>query len=790
MRHKILIFFLCIITLPLTAREKPYDKKQFTKAYMRCNEVMGSGDTLALRHIADSLREAGKRTNNYRVEFLYYEAQSIYLYYAGHSTEERIALYEQAMEEAKEIGSPFLYWQYYYTKCLNWIYVSTTGSLEVAEQMLQEARDEHSVYGMMKSYYALGYIHAYRRENRVAVEVMEEAAKLGEDNKGKNEEVALMLVDIYNQLANYSLVVPDYDKALRYAKQVEDLVQDNPALETTERERYQMGVNAMRAMVYFESQQYDRFGEQLKIMKQSPDYNAFVSSFSNVQLYFYILLYEKRDSEAREFLKELSEDEVHNFNMYYHIYHGNYKQAMQEHILDIKVQDSINALTHNEDMAAMGAKMGNATLQLEKTQLQNRQRMIVMGAIGGILLIIVISISILLVRHRRHARQLQEKNEQLQVARDEAVQQRAVAEEQREEAETQRSIAEEQRAEAEAQRLEAETQRNIAEEQRAEAETQRGIAEEQRAEAEAQRAEAETQRGIAEEQREEAEAQRAEAETQRSIAEEQRSIAEEQREEAESQRAEAETQRGIAEEQRLIAEKARKVAERANEMKGEFILSMMHEIRTPLNHIKGFSAIIADPNMHGETEMMQEASNQISQSTRHLTHLLDDILQLGNYDGMAEVEKSDVSVMEMLLTAMMNSPQSDPSKVEMTPAIDDLDPSLTIKTNMDMGQKAFAALINNAVKFTKEGHIKLGVETDDEQVVRLYVEDTGPGIPAGQEERIFERFVKLDEFVPGTGLGLSLSDAICKVLGGRVYVDTNYPGPGARFVMELPRKEG
>jgi len=267
---------------------------------------------------------------------------------------------------------------------------------------------------------------------------------------------------------------------------------------------------------------------------------------------------------------------------------------------------------------------------------------------------------------------------------------------------------------------------------------------------------------------------------------EQRNIAEEQRSIAEEQRNIAEEQRGIAEEQRSIAEKAQKVAERANEMKGEFILNMMHEIRTPLNHIKGFSAIISDTSQQTEPEMLQEASNQISTSTSHLTHLLDDILLLGKYDNMNNVELTPTSAVEILLTAMMNSPQSDPNEVEMQPVIDESQSELTLNTNMDMAQRALSCLIGNAVKFTKQGHIKIGIETDEAEV-RYYVEDTGIGIPAGEEKRIFERFVKLDEFVPGTGLGLSLAEAIVTSLDGTVYVDTTYAGPGARFVMALPK---
>ncbi len=685
---------MCV--LPLAAKEKSFDKEQFKRASIRFDEVTGTCDPKAILLLADSLHKVGRKTDNYAVSLLYYEAMALHYYYAEGSEEEKVknvvANYEKGMQEAESYGSESHYWKFYHAKVISQLTINSMDCIDQVEKMQQEVSEKHSDYGMMRVYHTLSFIYYYRDDMMMAVDVLRKAARIGEEKLAteEDEKIATALYDlIYSSLADYLYQLKMYDEALEMTDKMENFLQTSTIFKDDVRQWRMREVYAMRANIHFDRWQYDEFDKEIALLKADPTYSSYIMSPDKLQLRFYTLLREGREAEIQKLMTGLDDFETHYYRHLYFKYHNMMRQAIQEDEICRHYLDSTKYSMHAQDLASIDAKMGNVQLREEKLRLENQQFRIKAWATGGIMLVIVLSISTLLFRHRRHAKQLLEKNEQLSIARDEA------------------------------------------EEQRAEAEHQKGIAEEQRAE--------------------------------------------------------AENQRTIAEEQRTLAVKAQQVAEHANEMKGQFILNMMHEIRTPLNHIKGFSTIIADPNMHGEKEMMQEASTQISNSTNHLTHLLDDILQLGKYDGMTDVEKADVSIVELLLTAMMNSPQSDPSKVEMIPAIEDADPGLTIRTNMDMAQKALAALINNAVKFTKEGHIKLGIETEREDVVKLYVEDTGPGIPAGKEEYIFERFTKLDEFVPGTGLGLSLADVIAKGLGGRIFVDTQYAGPGARFVMELPR---
>jgi len=722
MRAKLVLILLAFV-LPLVAKDKPFDKEQYKVAAMRFDEVSGTDNPKVLKALADSLHTAGRKNGNYQIALLYYDAMALYYYYTCESDEEIVdhivENYEKGMKEAQESGSETKYWQFFHAKVINQVTTRSMDCIDQANEMLKEVTENHSDYGMMRVYHTLATIYNYRNDMLMAIDMLNEAAKIGENYKGDNEEnVTKALCDeVYKLLADYLCQATLRDKAFEVTEKWENHLMTSSVFTEDTRNWRMRDIYAIRAMLYFDQWQYDKFDEQVALLKADPSYDSYINNADKLGLKLYILLRAGREAEVKELMEMFDETEIHSYLYSYYKYHDRVREAIREYEANQLYFDSIAYNIHSDDMDAKATQAGNVQLKEEKLQLEKRQADIVAAAIAGILLIIIVSFTIIMIRHRRHAKELEAKNKQLQIARDEAEEQRAEAVE----------------------------QRGIAEEQRAEAEEQRGIAE-------AQRAEAEEQRGIAEE-----------------------------------QRAEADRQRCCADEQRAIAVKAQKVAERANEMKGEFILSMMHEIRTPLNHIKGFSAIIADPNMHSEAEMMKEASDQISNSTSHLTHLLDDILQLGKFDGMTDVEKADVSAMELLLTAMMNSPQSDPAAVEMIPAIEEVDPELTVPTNMEMAQKALAALINNAVKFTKEGHIKMGIEADDEQVVRFYVEDTGCGVPEGQEERIFERFVKLDEFVPGTGLGLSLADVITQALGGRVYVDKGYAGPGARFVMELPK---
>ena len=109
----------------------------------------------------------------------------------------------------------------------------------------------------------------------------------------------------------------------------------------------------------------------------------------------------------------------------------------------------------------------------------------------------------------------------------------------------------------------------------------------------------------------------------------------------------------------------------------------------------------------------------------------------------------------------------------------------TITTNKMLLKRAVTTLIDNAVKNTSKGHVSVKTSVIGTQL-SLAVEDTGRGIPKEEAEHIFERFVKLDSFKEGLGLGLPLCRTLARRLGGDVHLDTTFKGPGARFVITLP----
>ena len=224
----------------------------------------------------------------------------------------------------------------------------------------------------------------------------------------------------------------------------------------------------------------------------------------------------------------------------------------------------------------------------------------------------------------------------------------------------------------------------------------------------------------------------------------------------------------------------------ADKMKTRFIQNVSHEVRTPLNIISGFSQVIADPTLTESVEERQRMASMMQESAMQITNLIDEILGLSLIESSATIAKEDVVHVNQLLQTIVKEHQ------ETAPPIDlrvdsQLDPEFAIKTNRNMLSRIIHALTDNALKNTEKGSVTLKAKTVAQTLI-LTVEDTGCGIPADQAEHIFERFVKLDSFKQGIGLGLPLSRKLAEQLGGIITLDTSY-SPGARFVVTLPFEE-
>ena len=246
--------------------------------------------------------------------------------------------------------------------------------------------------------------------------------------------------------------------------------------------------------------------------------------------------------------------------------------------------------------------------------------------------------------------------------------------------------------------------------------------------------------------------------------------------------------------QKRVNEKLRIANEQAkasSKMKTEFIRNISHEIRTPLNILSGFTQILTSSDMELGEEEKLDIQQKVMENADRITNVVDQMLELSDASSEVLIERKDLTdVLNIVAQAIEHSkialhtrPGNPDSQVTFESIADETAASMTLHTNKLFAVRTLAQLLENAVKFTSEGSIKLYMERADNKI-RLIVEDTGIGIPADQAESIFEEFVQLDTFTDGTGIGLTVARSIAQRMGGDLWFDTSYT-QGARFVFEL-----
>lgn len=225
-------------------------------------------------------------------------------------------------------------------------------------------------------------------------------------------------------------------------------------------------------------------------------------------------------------------------------------------------------------------------------------------------------------------------------------------------------------------------------------------------------------------------------------------------------------------------------AEEANTLKSSFLANISHEIRTPLNAIVGFSSLLVSAE-RGISEEKQEYINIIENNNTLLLQLISDVLDLSKIEaGTMEFDYAPVDV-HGLFIELEDTFRLRNKKSGICICYHRRTTECVVKADRNRLIQVMMNLMNNAVKFTGEGSIEFGFDVREDGFLHFYVTDTGCGIPEERLEEIFGNFVKLNSFVQGTGLGLTICRAIVERMGGKIGAVSRL-GQGSTFWFTLP----
>ncbi|UBD67394.1 HAMP domain-containing histidine kinase [Bacteroides cellulosilyticus] len=232
-------------------------------------------------------------------------------------------------------------------------------------------------------------------------------------------------------------------------------------------------------------------------------------------------------------------------------------------------------------------------------------------------------------------------------------------------------------------------------------------------------------------------------------------------------------------------QQANEKAQQAQLMKTAFIQNMNHEVRTPLNAIVGFSECLAEIPM--SQEETREISATIKKNSDNLLKIISDMISIANIDsGDQRLTYQDIPVNKFANKLLQEMKEYIQPKVKFyyTPCQTDY----ILSSNEDIVHQILINLLHNALKFTSSGEVELSYEVDNKNnKLYFHVRDTGIGVKSELKEKIFSRFYKVDSFIPGAGLGLSLCRILAERIKARVYLDDTYHD-GCLFTFEHPLK--
>ncbi|HZD86136.1 MAG TPA: HAMP domain-containing sensor histidine kinase [Gemmatimonadaceae bacterium] len=248
--------------------------------------------------------------------------------------------------------------------------------------------------------------------------------------------------------------------------------------------------------------------------------------------------------------------------------------------------------------------------------------------------------------------------------------------------------------------------------------------------------------------------------------------------------------RAHAERARSEAETARAEAERANNSKTDFLAVMSHELRTPLTAIMGYEELLSDGITGPVTELQRQQLGRINASARHLLGLIDEILTFARVDiGRERVRYESMSCNHTLAdAAALVEPMAAAKNIDFI--VELLDEDQAIQTDGTKLRQMLVNLLSNGIKFTERGEVRVGLSVRS-GALEVSIADTGVGIAAENIEEVFEPFWQAEQTATrktgGTGLGLSVTRKLARLLGGDVTVASKV-GVGTTFLLTLPMK--
>ena len=225
-------------------------------------------------------------------------------------------------------------------------------------------------------------------------------------------------------------------------------------------------------------------------------------------------------------------------------------------------------------------------------------------------------------------------------------------------------------------------------------------------------------------------------------------------------------------------------AEQAFDLKNEFISHITDELRAPLNPIQGLSDILGIKDMELQPEEREELSRHIKNSSKHITKIIDELAELSLYESKKSLPINYTISPNHLCRHMVDTIR--PRCKEGVRAFfeSELPDDLAVATNHEAIEALLRHLLDNAVKFTDQGVITVAC-SEYGDMVRISVADTGKGIPPEQRDHVFDTYREFGDNVKLRGLGLPICKAIVKLLGGEIWLDTEYH-EGSRFVFSIP----